>query len=216
MKKWTELEELKVKECAEQGLTPTETSKILNRSISQIANRYHRLGLPSRKQQLVTEQLELRKTGMRRCNCCNQVLALSKFWVKYKNHGLSRVCKICGSAIAKKGWRKRQDAFDLDSAIKYKLYQAKYRSKACSLTIEEVKAQWLYQLGVCFYSGRPMSFSPKTDNYFSIDRIDSSLGYHKQNIVLCCHTINVMKNSLSQSVFLSWCNSVVANAPKIG
>lgn len=53
------------------------------------------------------------------------------------------------------------------------------------------------QEGKCYYSG--ISFSK--DYRPSVDRIDSSKGYIKGNIVICEDKINVMKSNLSIKEF---------------
>ncbi len=106
------------------------------------------------------------------------------------------------------------ESLDLDGAIRYKLYQAKSRtskkSYEFSLTHDDVKTQWETQQGKCFYTGIPMTTLPKNHNYFSIDRYDSKKGYLPENIVLCCHVINLMKKDMSEADFLKFCQAVVS------
>lgn len=54
---------------------------------------------------------------------------------------------------------------------------------------------------------------PKIDNYYnvSIDRVDSTVGYTKDNIVLCCDSINSMKNSMPKEFFIELCRNIVSH-----
>lgn len=51
------------------------------------------------------------------------------------------------------------------------------------------------QRGLCFYSGIPLKITGTDKDYdtLSIDRVDSSKGYTKDNIVLCSLCMNTMK-----------------------
>lgn len=72
----------------------------------------------------------------------------------------------------------------------------------------------------CFYCGvapehiQEVSESPNREKgvepfrYTGIDRIDSSLGYLKTNVVPCCTTCNWAKNALSLSSFMIWIDRI--------
>lgn len=57
-----------------------------------------------------------------------------------------------------------------------------------------------------------MTIDRNDNNALSIDRIDSSKGYTRDNVVLVCSSINVMKNSHSIDEFINLCRSVVEHA----
>lgn len=59
----------------------------------------------------------------------------------------------------------------------------------------------------CFYCGAP--------GQISLDRLDSSLGYTKSNVVTCCGICNIMKGTLSQHDFIFQCKKIVAVSPKV-
>lgn len=90
--------------------------------------------------------------------------------------------------------------------------RAKYKSLEFDLTIEYLHYLWEKQNGKCYYSGLQMTYERNDIHAVSIDRINSSLGYTKDNVVLACSTINVMKNSHSIDEFINLCRSVVEHA----
>lgn len=63
--------------------------------------------------------------------------------------------------------------------------------------------------GVCFYClSAPRQVTPTFHTSLmanGIDRLNSSLGYSRDNCVSCCSTCNMMKRSLSVSDFISKC-----------
>src|SRR5579872_4296674 len=61
---------------------------------------------------------------------------------------------------------------------------------------------------ICFYTGKPLSLDFNQENTISLDRVDSSKGYTKDNVVFCCADINRMKQEFSIDKFLNLCQSV--------
>ena len=66
----------------------------------------------------------------------------------------------------------------------------------------------------CALSGVPLMFARKGQTA-SLDRIDSKLGYTKDNLQWVHKHINVAKNSLSVSDFVTMCREVVTPADAI-
>jgi hypothetical protein len=48
-------------------------------------------------------------------------------------------------------------------------------------------------------------------NTASVDRIRGSKGYTKNNVVLCCDAVNMMKSTMSYETFYEICKNVVDN-----
>ena len=88
---------------------------------------------------------------------------------------------------------------------------AKYRKIPFTITIEDMWEQWEKQNGKCNLTGVELVIknitSAKKANA-SIDRIDSSLGYTKDNIQFVHRTINYMKQQYDQNDFIGWCKKV--------
>ena len=82
---------------------------------------------------------------------------------------------------------------------------AKHRAKLKKLDfdLDEVFIFSLFekQNKKCYYSGFPISLE-YDNNVFSIDRINSNMGYTKNNVCLCLTNINYMKSDLNIEDFL--------------
>jgi rubredoxin len=63
----------------------------------------------------------------------------------------------------------------------------------------------------CHYSGVDLTMERKLPNTFSIDRIDSSKGYTKDNVVPCAYIVNIMKNHFEADEFIKYCKLIASN-----
>jgi hypothetical protein len=164
-------------------------------SLPSVYRSLRQLGFISEKQILMHKQAILKKQGQRRCYSCGCVKQIDEFRTTFNNpNSFSRCCRKCESQQALARHRERMSSRDLKTSARYKLYQAKYRSKnkrVFQIDLNDIEQQWQKQNGKCFYTGVPMTVAIN-DARFSIDRRDSALGYTPENIVLCCH-INLMK-----------------------
>lgn len=86
---------------------------------------------------------------------------------------------------------------------------AKLRNLEFDITMDDVLKVYLDQEKVCNLSGIPIGWIPlgKTHN-ISIDRVDSSKGYHMDNIQLVYPQINMMKYRYTQDEFIDLCRLV--------
>lgn len=94
----------------------------------------------------------------------------------------------------------------LEGWLKSALASAKTRKskkgtlKGCSLVLEDLIKQHEDQKGLCAISGLPMDYKAGSLLSISIDRIDNSIGYEKQNVQLVCRWANLGRgtNSLEE------------------
>jgi len=123
--------------------------------------------------------------------------------------GVSKRCSKCG--YSNKGennpsWK------GYDSIPKSKITRiicgAKKREIEYNLEISYVSDLYNNQKGLCYYTKKPIKFSDKTA---SLERIDSSLGYIKDNVVWVHKNLNMMKRELPFDDFLEICRLVVKN-----
>jgi hypothetical protein len=115
-------------------------------------------------------------------------------WKKRKmNHRWKGYCGISGARVSEiKGRaRKHNFDFDLDPKFLWNLYID--QNKKCAIT------------------GKPIEI----DIDGSLDRIDSSKGYVRDNVWWVTKNINKMKLDFSLPIFIDLCEQVVANKEKI-
>ncbi len=73
------------------------------------------------------------------------------------------------------------------------------------------------QAGLCALSGEPMTTvrgEGRVMTNLSIDRIDPSIGYERDNIQLVCLTANLMKYSMTTDELKDWCFRILDHNPK--
>jgi len=87
-----------------------------------------------------------------------------------------------------------------------------------SITIEDVKAQWEKQNGICPYTGWNLvnvetsrQKLDKSPNKASLDRSESSIGYVPGNIQFVAMMANFAKNNFSSAQLVEFCRAVTAN-----
>jgi hypothetical protein len=94
---------------------------------------------------------------------------------------------------------------NIENAYKYiygsHISKAKQLKNTFNLTFEE--ASELYKSN-CYYCSRPplnkvKLYTGNSYNYSGIDRINSTIGYEKDNVVPCCFDCNRGKSNMSQS-----------------
>ena len=132
--------------------------------------------------------------------------------------GLCGECKDC----QKQRYLKERARLLKDDNIawKYKLQQAlkgtKRRSKLKNtyndLDLQFLMYLWNKQNGKCAITGMDMTYEfykGRVNTNVSVDRIDSSKGYTKDNVQLVCMVSNQMKNDLSMDQLLNLCSTIL-------
>jgi hypothetical protein len=138
-------------------------------------------------------------------------------WIRTdKVIGKNGVIKSCGCESPTKNWSKHIEKYG-ENYPYWIIFErlkkgAEARGKAWSLTVEDIIIKYKEQDGKCFYTGEkfilPTSFTSKHNT--SIDRIDSNLGYHLNNIKLVTKDINFCKHTLSHSEFIDICKKIAS------
>ena len=82
------------------------------------------------------------------------------------------------------------------------------RNQEFSLTIEDIVSFWNKQNKTCAYSGVEMTLDAGKLNTVSIERINSEVGYTKENTVLVCYIVNRMKSDFKYEDFYSYCSQI--------
>jgi hypothetical protein len=84
------------------------------------------------------------------------------------------------------------------------------RGNEFDITKEDLIEMWNIQGGKCAYTFFDMDLQPNTPYSVSVERIDSKVGYTKENTVLVCNAINRMKSNFEPEIFYEMCRAVVA------
>lgn len=84
------------------------------------------------------------------------------------------------------------------------------RYKDVGISMEDIRDQWIKQNGKCPYSGVKLTLEKHGDPIYqaSLDRIDSSIGYLKDNIQFVSTPINYMKNTMSHDNTIKLCRII--------
>ena len=153
----------------------------------------------------------------------------------------SRLCRACGLEHPLDEFRKRgpsagaregqpygrcsecQRAYDSERfnstdpipfLIQLSHHRKRFSKHEWQITPSDIAGLWFSQGGLCAITGRNMTTERGEGTVYtnaSIDRIDSSIGYRKDNIHLVCNIVNLMKNTLSVAQLHDWCEAVLAH-----
>lgn len=160
----------------------------------------------------------------RTCRVCKQTLPLfpQYFPVHRYEHGLPQYRNECRTCFNKTQKQYTDDCYhkNLPSIFHRFMVGVKARvikkNMEIDITEEYLMELWEKQNGLCYYSGLPMSTVRNDMNIVSVDRVDSSRGYTKDNVVLASRWANVMKNSHSAEDFIKLCRTLVNYADAKG
>jgi AraC-like DNA-binding protein len=149
-------------------------------------------------------------TWLCRCSCGKEKILKSY-----------RITSGCPNSCGCK--RKRKCYYDMSVAYFNGLERgAKERNISFNITIEEIYNQFLKQDKKCYFTGIPIKFSDLTVSTkseqsqiqtASVDRLDSSKGYTKDNIVIVHKNINIIKGNVPYLDFINICHLISKNFP---
>lgn len=151
----------------------------------------------------------------KKCIRCSIPKDLSDFYKSSKSKdGYRNICKKCYNKNGKEYQRSHSDLYNKASKNHRETFIGRYivwRSKAKKRNIPfELKLEDLEILPrVCYYTGMFLTCACNQCNTISLDRLDSSKGYTKNNVVFCCSWVNVMKSDLSYEQFMLGCRIIL-------
>lgn len=151
-----------------------------------------------------TDQRKPNSSGEWLCKQCNVWKPLADYRPRTKNSSVpSTYCKPCFNEKQRAKGNQDLRAFFVhllkQSRDNNKKRVAKGRSLEHTLELSDLFELLLDQGGVCKYSGIPMRFKRNTDWKCSIERIDNTVGYSKNNVVLICSEFNTCDRSVGES-----------------
>jgi hypothetical protein len=142
---------------------------------------------------------------MKKCVICSEEKELTEFYSSQRG----RKCKDCILKITRDYKRNKRldDEFKQLESVKQKerrirlwqntlIHDSKHRKIENTLTVDDINEMYEKQNGLCFWFGVPMlpSDLKKHPQQPSIDRLDRTKGYTKENVVLCCYSANIGRN----------------------
>jgi hypothetical protein len=101
----------------------------------------------------------------------------------------------------------------LRRAAQYAGRRAAKAGRPCDITAADLMELWKLQRGRCQYSGVVMTPAVGRPNTLSVERIDSSRGYTRDNVILVCDFANRMKLDYPLDAFVGYCHAIAAHNP---
>lgn len=179
---------------------------------------YHPACKPCRALERKKTRYERPTEGVRKCASCEIEKDISNFHAD-KSHpsGLQSCCKPCQTEKTKK-YTSTLNGF-IKKIYKDMHHNAEKRAKKLEieLTIEDIHELYTKQNGLCAISGLKLThetYAYKDKEHIinrlniSIDRINSNLGYTKDNIQLVAAIVNRMKTDLPDNEFIKICSII--------
>lgn len=140
------------------------------------------------------------------------------FFSHYRKNGKEKWCTI-------KAWENKNNRI-INSKINTNKFNAKFPLKALVNSLKSnakarnlifeidhdfIEDLWVKQNGLCFYTKIPMKLNTIGGNnpyQVSINRVNNTIGYTKENTVLCCQSITYMKNHYNVNIFNDFMESL--------
>lgn len=176
------------------------------------------------KEQLVKENIkEENGTKLYKCFVCGEWFPADKFDQAGGNKYIYRdgldkrchTCKIEQNRVARANYsdEKRLKKILQDRWLNART-RAKHKNRVFDITKEDLMELWNNQEGKCAISKLPMTYT--TDNgrnpyNVSVDQINPSKGYTKDNIQLVCMCVNQLKSDFDLETVINICKNILNN-----
>ncbi len=152
----------------------------------------------------------------KQCRKCKNDKDLSEFGKDaHSPDGLKYQCKECSRKESKTFYDNNTDKIKIsnnkyrngDFNYRFALWKAnaKRRNIPFELNLGDIKSSPL----ICYYTGTKLTLNTNQPNTISLDRIDNSKGYTKDNVVFCCQFVNYMKGTLTHEQFIFACKLII-------
>lgn len=159
--------------------------------------------------------------GTKQCSKCREIKALTDY-----TSSTHMYCKSCNASWRrekrKQTYSKEAEAAKNRKGKDYKSYlsanfpqmrcRAKLKNLSFSITKEDLIILAENQNFLCALTGEPLTFIVGAGRLLtnaSVDRIDSTLGYTKDNIQLVSLQVNILKNTLSMTQLYQLCETIL-------
>jgi hypothetical protein len=188
------------------GTSAEESARLLGQNHKHPYALYNLLdyyGVPRRRQaKNRVEHKVIDGVVLKWCSACINWAPLGAYNTSSKAwDGLAGLCQSCASKSNKDRYQRYSKADSLAALFKPYKTNAASRGLTFDLSLDDLKAMWVTQGGRCWYTGIEMTTTVGDPNKVSIDRLDSTQGYTRANVVLCTKRINLMKREMSVAEF---------------
>lgn len=155
--------------------------------------------------------------GFRSCSTCRrEFLANSEHFYPIRYGGLSSECRDCFRMRSSRNQKTRHHtggvAYHLSYIARGVRVRARKQGVVCDIDADFLKTLLEKQGGLCAISRTPLTFFKGQGHIptnASVDRIDPSKGYIKENVQLVAHQVNMMKSNLSIEELMGWCEAIL-------
>ncbi len=128
----------------------------------------------------------------KQCSKCKE----EKLFEEFPQNQKTKICTTC--ACQNRIDKINENQLSFFKNLRASMYQrTKVMSKAgrkefvnCVITENDLIEIYTSQNGLCWYSKIPMILNINSNYKVSVERLDNSKGYTRENIVLCCHEMN--------------------------
>ena len=163
----------------------------------------------------------MEKKYIRKCPECNSIIYYTRLKSVIRADRMNSVCrKCCSKLIDRTNFGSSNGMWKGIGDMPYRYItdiqnHAKQNDRECSISLEDLYFQYKKQNGKCIYSNIPLLFVKRGRNYrsgnASVDRIDSSKGYTKDNIQWVDKDVNRMKTNFNDDHFVNMCHLISNN-----
>lgn len=161
----------------------------------------------SRKSVLISHTINMVSDDEAQCTKCGEISSIKHFSVTGKNP-LWRT-SICNKCCQNRRYNQLNST--IEKYLSYRFARMNrtsiVRGINVSISKEDFMNQFHIQNGKCFYTGVDLICKvgrEKERGVLSIDRVDTTKGYVKGNVVFCTYRINSVKNDLTLEEIKEW------------
>lgn len=142
------------------------------------------------------------------CSKCGELQSYLRKNYAEESLRLKKMCKPCANKVVDNSHLGFYEDIPLSWFNKVAA-GAELRGLAFNLTLEHIWSVYVEQDGKCALSGQPIGWAEVGQIHtVSIDRIDSSKGYLKDNVQLLHKDVNFMKQQFDNEYFIEVCKMI--------
>lgn len=154
------------------------------------------------------------------CIKCGETKSSDEFYYHRTRKQYMKTCKKCNTKVCVDYQKSKRVVNDMKWIMQARAghirRDCKFKNgRECASDLKDLlRKQWELQKGICYYTGIPMVLSNeyKSNPYvMTVDRIDSTKGYIKGNIALCCSLVNKMKQNMSVDELKIMCQTILTH-----